>query len=344
MNLRPLLAAALLAGWISPSVALAAPVSDVDRATARALASEAHDALDRKDFVVAVDRFQRADALVHAPTFLLGVARAQVGLGKWIAAQETYARVVREGVAPGSPAPFFKALDDARAELDALLPRVPYVTIQVKSSVAARVTIDGIEVPAAALGVKRPVDPGDHLVHVEAAGFAAFDRSITAHEARTEALDLDHDLVPVAAAVPTPTITPPIPPPPPQIVAPPPVLPAPEEPRSLRRPLGFVALGVGAAGVATGIVTGILAISRHGALKTACTLPGDRCPPAQQGAIDSYTTMGAVSTVGFVAGAVLAAGGAILIFTAPKSAPGPLAGAWISPTIGPGSAGLHGAF
>lgn len=351
MNLRPVLAAALVAGWIvpSPSVALAGPVSDVDRATARSLAAEAHDALDRKEYAVAVDRFTRADALVHAPTFLLGIARAQVGLGAWIAAQETYARVVREGVPAGSPPPFFKALDEAKVELDALIPRVPYVTIRLKSAVAAKITIDGVEVPLAALGVKRPVDPGDHVVHVEAEGFAAVDRPIVAVEAHSDALDLElgAPTAPERLDLHPPRITPP---PPPPLVPSPTVTPPVEQPSSsssssstsIRRPLGIVAASVGAAGLGAGLVTGILAIGKHSALKDACTLPGGRCPQAQKDALASYTTMGTVSTVGVVVGAAFAAGGVILILTAPKAAPERRA--WVTPTFGPGWAGAQGAF
>lgn len=350
MNLRPVLAAALVAGWIVPfpSIALAGPVSDVDRATARSLAAEAHDALDRREYAVAVDRFTRADALVHAPTFLLGIARAQVGLGAWIAAQETYARVVREGVPAGSPPPFFKALDEAKTELDALIQRVPYVTIRLKGEVAARITIDGIEVPLAALGVKRPVDPGNHVVHVEAEGFAAVDRRIVAVEAHSDTLDLDLDLELELDAKATPKrLDPPpfTPPPPPPLVPAPPV----EQPSSsssssssILRPLGIIAVGVGAAGFGTGLVTGLLAVGKHGALKDACTLPGGRCPPAQKDALASYTTMGTVATIGVVVGAAFATGGVILILTAPKAAPERRA--WMTPMIGPGWAGAQGAF
>jgi hypothetical protein len=345
MHLRPLLAAALLGCCLFPSAALAGPVSDVDRATARALAGEAHDALDRKDYPVAADRFQRADALVHAPTFLLGMARAQVGLGAWIAAQETYARIVREGVAPGSPPPFFKALDDAKAELDALIPRVPYVTISLKDSVAARITIDGVEVPAAALGVKRPVDPGSHVIHVEAPGFVAIDRPLVAVEAHSDTLVLELSPVAVAAPVPEPKRPdpPPIAPPDaPPVVDPPHIDSRLREAPSLRRPLGIAALGVGAAGLGVGVVTGILAIGKHGDLTAACTLAGGRCPPAQKDAIAAYTTMGSVSTAGFIAGGALAAAGVILILTAPRAEPP--GRAWVSPMIGPGWAGAQGAF
>jgi hypothetical protein len=66
--------------FMATRVAQAEP-SDADRATARVLAHEGFDAQQRGDYSVAADRFLRADALVHAPTLLLGLARAQVGLG-----------------------------------------------------------------------------------------------------------------------------------------------------------------------------------------------------------------------------------------------------------------------
>src|SRR3954471_15087061 len=86
-------------------VARAEP-SASDRATARVLADEAGEALDQKNYEVAADRFGGADALVHAPTLLLGLARAEVGLGKLVEASENYQRIVREGVTPGAPAAF----------------------------------------------------------------------------------------------------------------------------------------------------------------------------------------------------------------------------------------------
>jgi hypothetical protein len=111
---RTVLALALV---LIPATA-SAQVSDADKATARALAQEGQDALDRKDFTTAADRFTRAGEVVHAPTLALGLARAQVGLGKWIAAEETYRRVVRDGVPAGAPPVFAKAVADARRELN----------------------------------------------------------------------------------------------------------------------------------------------------------------------------------------------------------------------------------
>src|SRR3954463_15780886 len=108
MKLRGLPPVACLVGALSTGVAGADPTS-ADRATARALAREGQAALDRHNFALAEDRFARADALLHAPTLLLGVARAQVGRGELVEAQESYNRILREGIAPGSPAPFYRA-------------------------------------------------------------------------------------------------------------------------------------------------------------------------------------------------------------------------------------------
>src|SRR5262245_43577648 len=107
------------------SPAAAAAPSEADRAAARTLAQQGQDALEAKDFATAADHFGRADALVHAPTLLLGLARAQVGLGKLATAHATYTRIVREGVPSDAKPVFVKALADARKELEALDARVP---------------------------------------------------------------------------------------------------------------------------------------------------------------------------------------------------------------------------
>src|ERR1700733_8712155 len=95
-----------------------------DRATARELGLDGQAALDKKDFATAEDRFRRADSLFHAPTLLLGFARAEARLGKVVNASEAYNRIIREGAPPGAPAAFVAAVDAARAEAGAVQARV----------------------------------------------------------------------------------------------------------------------------------------------------------------------------------------------------------------------------
>ncbi|HEX9294459.1 MAG TPA: hypothetical protein VF881_01450, partial [Polyangiaceae bacterium] len=125
----------------------AADPSAADRVTARTLAQEGQQALESKHYGVAVDKFSRADALVHAPTLLLGLARAQIGLGKLVEAQENLNRIVREGVAAGAPHPWIKAVDDAAKDVTAIAPRIPWVTITVFGPTSPEVVIDSTPVP-----------------------------------------------------------------------------------------------------------------------------------------------------------------------------------------------------
>ncbi len=340
---RPLLAALLL-GLSLASAPVSAQTSDADRATARALAIEGQDALEKSDFPTAADRFTRADALIHAPTLLLGLAHAQVGLGKLVTAQETYNRILREGVPPGSPPAFAKAVKDATRELDALAPRIPTVTIKVSgvsgvSDVSGvSVTLDGAPVPAAALGAKRPVDPGKHLIRAVAPGLSPSEISLTLKEGKHETLTLE--LKPAAAGAP-PVATPSDTPPPavtPPATSPPPAVAKPGS--STQKVLGIAALGLGGAGLILGGVTGVLALGKHKQLKDDC--PGGVCPASAQSALDSYHLMGTLSTVGFIVGGVGAAGGAVLFLTAPSAKPA--REATLVPVLGAGYLGVQGTF
>src|SRR4051794_12304565 len=174
---------------LGAAVARAEP-SPSDRATARALADEAGEALDKKNYEVAMDKFGRAEALVHAPTLLLGLARAQVGLSKFVEAQENYQLILRDGVPPGAPPAFAKALQDAERELKAIAPKLAWVTISVKEPATSVVTVDGSAIPRAALDVKRAVNPGQHLVKATAEGYEPGTHTFTVVEGESTSVSL----------------------------------------------------------------------------------------------------------------------------------------------------------
>lgn len=347
MMFRRSIAALLFTALLAPSAAHA-DTSDADRATARTLAGEGQEALEKKDFTTAADRFARADSIIHAPTLQLGLARAQVGLGKLVAAQETYNRIGREGVAASSPPTWAEAVETARNEVASLAPRVPQVVITVKGTSTARVTIDDAPIPGAALGVKRPADPGTHLIRASAEGFAPAESSITLREGATGTVTLE--LKPVAVAKPpAPTVVaPPVSAPPPiptvgpvATPTPPPVVPTSPEAASgsTQKTLGFVALGVGGVGLVLGAVTGGLAIGKHGDLATSCARG---CPADKLDELGSYHTLGALSTVGFIVGGVGAAAGTILLLTLPAKKPAEEPR--VTPVLGLGYLGAKGTF
>lgn len=101
--------------------------------------------------------------------------------------------------------------------------------------------------------------------------------------------------------------------------------------------LGYVALGVGVAGlVAFGITTG-LAASKESSLDSHCN---DRaCEPAYHDDVDTYNRYRLLSTVSLITGLVFGATGAVLLLTQPD---GPAEHAAVTPVIGVGSIGLRG--
>jgi hypothetical protein len=349
MTLRRSLAALLFLAVLAPAPALA-DISDADKATARELTIQGYDALKNKDWAGAAERFTRANQLFHAgnapvpPTISVGLARANVAIGKLVSAQELYSKVVHEPLPPNASGAIATAYEDAQRELAALTPRVPGVVINVKGATEVRVTLDDTEVPSAALGVKRFADPGKHVVRALAVGFSPAEASVTLVEGKTETVTLELKPGPGGPAV--------LPPPggasgpgagtgtgtetgagsgpPPDASAP------------LRRTVGFVGIGVGGVGLLVGAITGGLALSKHNQLTSRC--PGGHCPPNSQGMnqsdINSYNLMGNLSTVGFVVGGALAATGIILVATAPSQAPR----VGLVPVLGPGYAGVQGRF
>jgi hypothetical protein len=102
---------------------------------------------------------------------------------------------------------------------------------------------------------------------------------------------------------------------------------------------GWVMVGAGVAGLAVGTVFGLVASSKLSAPQ--CDESTKQCDP---GVVSSANSAATVSTVGFVAGGALVAGGLALVLLAPRStrpsaaASGMRVG--IAPAGGPSSAGL----
>jgi hypothetical protein len=308
--------------WLVPFTALAEP-SDADRATARSLAREGFEAQQHGQYAIAADRFTRAEALVHAPTLLLGLARAQVGLSRLLEAQETYQRILREPVAPNAPAAFAKALEESKRELAALAPRLGWVTIQVGGATSPTVTLDDIAVPVAALGVRRACDPGAHWVKASAPGFAPAESTFVLVEGGEQTVTLAMDPLPQARAAPGASV---------ESGSPTPT------PSRSGTTLAIVSFGVGAAGVITGAVTGIVAASKHASLMNggSCSKSGV-CSSNESGAVATYRTIANVSTVAWIVGGAGAAAGLSFVLTAPKSSP-------VAAYVGPMNVGVVGTF
>jgi len=139
--------------------------TDLERATARDAANNGRAAFDAGQYEKAIDSFSRAEQLVHAPPHLLFLARAQVKLGRLVAARESYLKITRETLSAKAPKAFVDAQTAAEQEQGAVDARLPSVTVVLQGAPADGVVVqmDGTTLPAAMIGIPLPADPGQHV-------------------------------------------------------------------------------------------------------------------------------------------------------------------------------------
>lgn len=319
--------------------------SAADRTTARRLGNEGVIALKNGEYDVAADRFERANDLVNAPSFLVLLARARAGQGRLVEAYEIYRTIIREGVQPDKPDAFKRALADAKQEVKSVEPRLAWVAINV---VGARpelveVTLNGSVIPSAALGAQRPADPGVLRVEAKADGYRSAQAVVDLSEGQhLPPIELRMVELPKAAPIV-------------KLKREQPIMTADGgEPSWVSQSaLGYIALGLGGAGLAVGTVTGIMAISRRQELddipcvfevEQICYAADD--PDAMNAAYaakDDLKTFSSAATVSFIAGGALAFTGIILLATAPDDA-SPSSALTIHPYVGLGNIGAVGTF
>jgi hypothetical protein len=284
-----------------------------ERVVARDLGYSGVEAYQAGKYVVASERLEKAYAVLRAPSLGLWAARALAKQGRLLAAVDRYAEVTRLEISGGDEAVQKKALADAQAELDELRTQLPNVTIIVRGASAREfeLFIDGRRVSSQLAGELTPLDPGEHRIEVKAKG-QELSRSVTLAVGEKQGVTFD---VPSSGSATTAHPAPHAPPPPRTGAQPAPAR-APE-PRSPRKTLGWVTLGVGAAGVAAGAITGGIVLSKRSKLDADPGCADKSCPRALESQVSSYNTFRTISTAAFVGGAVLAATGVTLVLTAP---------------------------
>lgn len=315
--------------WAGPAEAQSA----ADRATARALAREGFEALKGGDFETAEDRFRRADALVHAPTLVVDHARSLVGLGRLVEAQERYALVIREGVAPNASGPWKRAYSDAQTEIEEIKGRLAWLTVKVTGPDEPTVAIDGKPIPPAAIGVRRATDPGDRTIVAGGAGYLEKEENLTLDEGEVQVLEIALEPDPNAATEeaedPAPATT--------TYEA------TADSANSDKRLIAYAALGVGAVGIIGGSVTGLLALRKRSQLNKECV--NAECPPSSEDKIDTYRNLGTISGIAYGVGlAGAAAGVTLLLLSEQDGSSGVDTGTAVAPYFAGNSIGVYGRF
>lgn len=315
-------------GW--PAAARAA-----DPATAQLLFEQARKLMGQDRYAEACPKLEESQRLDPAGGTLLHLAVCREREGKVATAWALYSDAL-------SQAKRDKRNDRAKyaqERIDALAPKIPKMRVRVapanRTLPGFKLTRDDLAVGEAQWGESVPVDPGTRIMKANADGRKPWTFKVDVPNQPNEItvdvpeLEIDPQANANANATRADRVD--------------------EKKRTVdygadgtapgdgQRTLGIVVAGVGIAGVAVGSVFGLLSISKKNEADGQCRGPElELC--SQQGVDDANTgrMFGNVSTIAFIAGAALAAGGVVLYFTAPTAAT-PVA---VAPVLGPNAAAL----
>jgi hypothetical protein len=288
-----------------------AQATTAERETARSLMDEGDSFRQAGDLDRALERYQAADAIMHVPTTGLEVARAQAERNHLVDATATAIEVANSAPGPNEPALFTQARAAAQAMVESLRPRVPSLTLKVEPlGVICELRIDSALVPEGAHGLPYKLDPGEHVVLVQAPGYQPVSERITLVESQR----IERTIRLVSTR------------PPPRLET---SQPSAAQSRDTNiaaryeraeldadtagRTRGYVALGTGGAVLLAGVVTGIVAVGLSEDAKEHCS--GQRCPPSAEPAIDRANTLANVSNVTLALGALGVGYGLFELFT-----------------------------
>jgi hypothetical protein len=253
-------------------------------------------AADAGDFNTACDRFAESERLEPAPGTLLNLADCEEHLGRLVNAREHF-----DLAASG-----FRRDDGRRAyaanRATEIEKRLSHLVVRLSPNMPADATVlkGGVPLDRATVGRGVPADPGTLTIVVSAAGRERRTYAFDLKEGQSVEVTLDAGEV-LAAGQPAP---------PPEGQVGVTTKPAGHGGRTL----GFVVAGVGALGLAAGGVTGVLALGKAGTVKSHCDA-SLACDQQGVDAASSGKTLALVSTISFVAGAVLAAAGVYLVLS-----------------------------
>jgi hypothetical protein len=233
------------------------------------------------DFRASLIEFNRAYELAPNWAVLCNIGQSQYQLREYPAALKTLEKYVEAG-GEAIPAERRAQVDREIAELRG---RVAHVTLA-SNTQGADLTLDDAPLGKTPTGEAVVVGAGRHKFAASKVGFVATSKmvDITGGDILTVQLDLIPE-------TPTPAVV-----------------------RSAPNYTAAIVSGaVGVAGIAVGTAFGIMAINNRSALNKDCDA-AKVCPSASQGDINSYSTNGTISTVGFGVGVVGVALGAYFFF------------------------------
>jgi hypothetical protein len=335
---------ALALAWCSPALAQ----SDRELATRRDLIAQAGVLSDQGNHAEALALAKRAAAIKMTPSLRLFLAGEQSKLQLVAEAYGNSRQCSVEAEADTHLNSRERILAACKELEESLGKHVGRLTVTVSGAPGAsvKVSVGGEEISSALLGEPYVVSPGKLTVAATAAGFLPFSTEIEVPDGGSAKVEVElqpdpstqpcatgQERVGGVCVVVVPVVAAPI-----ETAPPPPVIVAPTHRSSTRRTWSLALGGAGVVGLGLGSALGLAAISAKSAAKGECP-SGTGCPA--QAVHDERTTLALAnaSTVAFVAGGVLLAGGLALYLTAPRDP-----SLRIGIRVGPGTAGVMGAF
>lgn len=154
----------------------AAFAEGADEARARALFGQGRQLADAGQYAAACPAFEAASGLFESAGVLVNLGDCYEKLGRTASAWTAFARAAEVASRTDRP----QEAAEAKRRQAVLTPRLVRISIGVATGVPGlTVTRDGAIVPAASWGVAVPVDPGDHEIRADAAGYESWTRSIS---------------------------------------------------------------------------------------------------------------------------------------------------------------------
>ncbi len=278
-------------------------------AAAEALFEQARAAMAEGSFDIACARFRDSDRLDPAVGTRFNLADCEERRGRVATAWSLFRGVLSEL----SPDDDRRPIAEERAK--ALEPRIPQLTLQRTGDTPAglRLRVDGVELGEGSLGVALPMDPGSHELSITVPGEAAPRvSSFTLTERQRAVLPIRIASVPPRSDGAPPAEA--------EGEADRAAAPAASAEPISRATWGYVAGGVGAAGIVLGTIAGVVALNKKSTADANCSDSRRVCNRAGVDANESGKTFAALSGVGFAVGAVGLGAGAYLLLTADQQA------------------------
>jgi len=279
----------------------AAQAPSSNEAAAEALFNEARTLIAAGQLAEGCKKLEASQTLDPGTGTLLHLADCYEKVGRtasaWARFREAASRAARDGRAD------WESIAKTRsAELE---PKLAKLRIEAPPGVVVR--RDGDEIPAAALGSTLPIDPGEHTLTASAPGKKPWSTRVSATASSVATVSvpaLEND-----PAAPGTDVAPDG---------------KPSDGTALRT-VGYSMGGIGIIGLAGGTVSGLSAISKNDRSKEVCPSSGICADEGARSTNDDARSAATVSTIAFVAGGALLAGGIALVLLAPSSSSSPSA-------------------